>query len=126
MFCSTFCFNFSSFVNRTKRLGLVLKVVVLLCLPVPLLLWPVVGVVGSLLGGIGYGFFAPLLATFEAVGEGVTNKFHHCFIVSVIFNLCIFLWDKDRVWILCTYILCSSFVLQVLNSCFLNSMVYID
>ncbi|XP_057428510.1 uncharacterized membrane protein At3g27390 isoform X2 [Lotus japonicus] len=67
-------------VARTKRLGLVLKVVVLLCLPVPLLLWPVVGVVGSLLGGIGYGFFAPLLATFEAVGEGVTNKFHHCFI----------------------------------------------
>ncbi|XP_045824329.1 uncharacterized membrane protein At3g27390-like [Trifolium pratense] len=67
-------------VARTKRFGLVFKVVVLICLPVPLLLWPVVGIVGSFLGGIGYGFFAPLLATFEAVGENVEDKFHHCFI----------------------------------------------
>ncbi|MCH90002.1 putative membrane protein, partial [Trifolium medium] len=67
-------------VARTKRFGLVFKVVVLICLPVPLLLWPVVGIVGSFLGGIGYGFFAPLLATFEAVGENVEDKFYHCFI----------------------------------------------
>ncbi|WJX33190.1 hypothetical protein P8452_21424 [Trifolium repens] len=67
-------------VARTKRFGLVLKVVVLICLPVPLLLWPVVGIVGSFLGGIGYGFFAPLLATFEGVGENVKDKFYHCFI----------------------------------------------
>lgn len=78
------------FDNRTNRLGLVFKVVVLMCLPVPVLLWPIVGIVGSLLGGIGYGFFAPLLATFQAVGEGdnVNQKFHHCFIVSVSFCLC--------------------------------------
>ncbi|XP_038902285.1 uncharacterized membrane protein At3g27390 isoform X2 [Benincasa hispida] len=63
---------------RTKRLGLVLKTVVLVCLPLPLMLWPVVGVVGSLLGGIGYGFFVPLIATFEAVGAGVTDKLYHC------------------------------------------------
>ncbi|RDX81182.1 putative membrane protein, partial [Mucuna pruriens] len=71
-----------AFDNRTSRFGLVFKVVVLMCLPVPLLLWPIVGVVGSLLGGIGYGFFAPLLATFQAVGEGenVNHKFHHCFL----------------------------------------------
>ena len=67
---------------RTKRFGLVLKIVVLLSLPVPLLLWPVVGIVGSLLGGIGYGYFTPLLSTFEAVGENVTDKFYHCFTVS--------------------------------------------
>ncbi|KAM7262942.1 hypothetical protein ACFE04_000625 [Oxalis oulophora] len=67
-------------VIRTKRIGLVLKIVVLLLLPVPLIIWPVIGIVGSLLGGIGYGFFAPLLATFEAVGENVTDKFYHCFI----------------------------------------------
>ncbi|CAN1315911.1 Uncharacterized membrane protein At3g27390 [Linum perenne] len=66
-------------VARTKRLGLVLKIVVMLLLPVPLVLWPPVGIVGSLLGGIGYGFFAPLLATFEAVGENVKDKFYHCF-----------------------------------------------
>ncbi|KAE9605153.1 putative nuclear hormone receptor, ligand-binding domain-containing protein [Lupinus albus] len=63
----------------TKRFGLVLKVVILICLPIPVLLLPIVGIVGSLLGGIGYGFFAPLLATFEAVGQDVEDKFYHCF-----------------------------------------------
>lgn len=67
---------------RTKKLGLVLKILVLVSLPVPLVLWPIFGIVGSLLGGVGYGFFAPLLATFEAVGENVTKKFYHCFVVS--------------------------------------------
>lgn len=71
-----------AFDNRTKRFGLVFKVVVLICLPLPLLLWPIVGIVGSILGGIGYGFFAPLFATFEAVGDKVEDKFYHCFIVS--------------------------------------------
>ncbi|XP_073260802.1 uncharacterized membrane protein At3g27390 isoform X2 [Populus alba] len=66
-------------VARTRRLGFVLKIAVLLLLPVPLVLWPVIGIGGSLLGGIGYGFFAPLLATFEAVGENVKDKFYHCF-----------------------------------------------
>ncbi|XP_008777696.1 uncharacterized membrane protein At3g27390 isoform X2 [Phoenix dactylifera] len=66
-------------VIKTKRLGLVLKVLLLLCLPVPLLLWPVFGILGSLLVGTGYGYFTPLIATFEAVGEGVINKLYHCF-----------------------------------------------
>ncbi|KAI4347818.1 hypothetical protein L6164_008599 [Bauhinia variegata] len=67
-------------VLRTKRFGPVLKIVVLISLPLPLLLWPVVGIGGSLLGGIGYGFFSPLLATFEAAGEDVADKFYPCFI----------------------------------------------
>ncbi|KAF2284745.1 hypothetical protein GH714_029820 [Hevea brasiliensis] len=74
-------------VARTKRLGLVLKFVVLLLLPLPLVLWPVVGIAASFLGGIGYGFFAPLLATFEAVGENVRDKFYHCFVVIKIAKL---------------------------------------
>ncbi|KAK7393782.1 hypothetical protein VNO78_22346 [Psophocarpus tetragonolobus] len=69
-------------VARTNRFGLVFKVVVLPCLSVPLLLWPIVGIIGTLLGGIGYGFFAPLLATFQAVAKGanVSNKVYNCFI----------------------------------------------
>ncbi|XP_058112880.1 uncharacterized membrane protein At3g27390 isoform X2 [Magnolia sinica] len=67
-------------VAKTKRLGLVLKTLVLLFLPVPLLLWPVIGIAGSLLVGIGYGIFAPLIATFEAVGEHVIDKLFHCFV----------------------------------------------
>ncbi|XP_050879581.1 uncharacterized membrane protein At3g27390 isoform X3 [Lathyrus oleraceus] len=65
-------------VARTKRFGLAFKVVVLICLPLPLLLCPVLGIVGSILGGIGYGFFAPLFATFEAVGENFKDKIYHC------------------------------------------------
>lgn len=68
---------------RTKRLGWVLKIVLLMALPVPLILWPIMATIGSLLGAIGYGFFAPLLATFEAVGENVKEKFYHCFVVSL-------------------------------------------
>ncbi|KAL6329985.1 hypothetical protein AAG906_039900 [Vitis piasezkii] len=67
-------------VTKTKRLGLVVKVLALISLPLPLLLWPILAIVGSLLGGLGYGFFAPLVATFEAVGETTTDKFFYCFI----------------------------------------------
>lgn len=56
---------------------------VLLSLLIPLILWPIIAILGSILGGIGYGFFAPLIATFEAVGENVTDKFYHCFTVSL-------------------------------------------
>ncbi|XWS47285.1 hypothetical protein CRYUN_Cryun14cG0139400 [Craigia yunnanensis] len=66
-------------VARTKRLGMVLKIVVLVLLVVPLVLWPVVAVVGSLLGGIGYGFFAPVIATFEILGQNAVEKCYHCF-----------------------------------------------
>ncbi|KAJ0965287.1 hypothetical protein J5N97_026425 [Dioscorea zingiberensis] len=66
-------------VIKTKRLGLTLKILVLVILPVPLVLWPVLGILGSLLLGIGYGYFSPLIATFEAVGEHVVDKLYHCF-----------------------------------------------
>ncbi|CAA0837059.1 Unknown protein [Striga hermonthica] len=67
-------------VAKTKRLGWILKILALFLLPVPLILWPVIAIIGSILGGIGYGFFAPLIATFEAVGENVTDKWYHCFV----------------------------------------------
>lgn len=60
-----------------------LKILIGILLPLPLLLLPVLAIVGSLLGGIGYGVFVPLLATFEAVGEGVTDKLAHCFMVCM-------------------------------------------
>jgi len=66
---------------RTERIGLVLKIFIGILLPLPLLLVPVLAIVGSLLSGIGYGAFVPLMATFEAVGEGVTDKLAHCFMV---------------------------------------------
>ncbi|PHU11947.1 hypothetical protein BC332_18877 [Capsicum chinense] len=66
-------------VAKSKKLGWVLKISLLVSLPVPLILWPILAIIGSVLGGIGYGFFAPLIATFEAIGENITCKIYHCF-----------------------------------------------
>lgn len=67
---------------RTKQLGIMLKVLVILLLPVPLLLYPAFAAVGSFMVGLGYGIGQPLVATFEAVGEGRTRKFYHTIVVS--------------------------------------------
>ncbi|XP_071736698.1 uncharacterized membrane protein At3g27390 isoform X2 [Rutidosis leptorrhynchoides] len=67
-------------VVKTKRLGWVLKILILMLLPLPLVLWPVIAIVGSLIGGIGFGFFAPLIATFEVIGTDHKDKFFHCFV----------------------------------------------
>ncbi|XWS40656.1 hypothetical protein CRYUN_Cryun17cG0014100 [Craigia yunnanensis] len=64
---------------RTKLLGPFLKLIICVFLPVVLILWVVVGIVGSIIGGILYGFLSPIFATFDAVGEGKTNVFIHCF-----------------------------------------------
>uniref|UniRef100_A0A5B6Z3C0 Transmembrane protein n=1 Tax=Davidia involucrata TaxID=16924 RepID=A0A5B6Z3C0_DAVIN len=63
---------------RAKKFGPVLKLVLCICISVPLILWPLVGIVGSIIGGAAYGLLAPMFATFKAVGEGKTNKFFHC------------------------------------------------
>lgn len=63
-----------------KRLGPVMKLVMFILVTVPLAFWPVVVVVGSIVGGVVYGFLGPLFGTFQAVGEGKTDKFRHCLI----------------------------------------------
>lgn len=68
-------------VVRAKQLGPLLKIVICLCvLPVLLISWPLVGILGSIVGGAAYGFLSPIFATFEAVEEGKDDKFFHCFI----------------------------------------------
>ncbi|XP_061365848.1 uncharacterized membrane protein At3g27390-like [Gastrolobium bilobum] len=67
-------------VVRSKQLGPLLKVVMCTCvLPVLLILWPVVGIFGSIVGGAAYGFLSSIFATFEAVEGGKENKVFHCF-----------------------------------------------
>lgn len=63
---------------RAKQLGPVLKLVLCPCIFVPLILWPVVCILASIVGGAAYGFLSPIFATFDAVGEGKTDKFFHC------------------------------------------------
>ncbi|XP_008796032.2 uncharacterized membrane protein At3g27390-like [Phoenix dactylifera] len=67
-------------IARTKQLGPVLKLVLGTGISVILVLWPLAGISGSILLGAGYGFLAPVMATFDAVGEGKTNEFIHCFV----------------------------------------------
>ncbi|XP_029131032.1 uncharacterized membrane protein At3g27390 isoform X2 [Cajanus cajan] len=68
-------------VVRSEKLGPSLKFVTCtFLLPLVLISWPVVGIVGSVIGGAAYGFFAPIFATFEAVEGGKENKLLHCFI----------------------------------------------
>ncbi|KAL6135854.1 hypothetical protein ACLB2K_068079 [Fragaria x ananassa] len=63
-----------------EQFGPVLKMVVCISiLPLQLILWPVVGIVGSVLGGAAYGLLSPVFETFQAVGEGKTNQLYHCF-----------------------------------------------
>ncbi|KVI09278.1 hypothetical protein Ccrd_012418 [Cynara cardunculus var. scolymus] len=66
-----------------KRLGPVMKLVVCILVTPPLAFWPVCVVVGSIIGGIAYGFLGPVFGTFKAVGEGKTNKFRHCLIDGI-------------------------------------------
>lgn len=77
-----------SLTYRSKQLGPLFKLVMCTCLlPALLILWPVVGIVGSIVGGAAYGFFSPIVATFEAVEGGKENKIVHCFIVCFISEL---------------------------------------
>ncbi|XP_056696319.1 uncharacterized membrane protein At3g27390 isoform X1 [Spinacia oleracea] len=65
-------------VIRAKQVGPVLKLVLCPLIFVVLILWPVVGIVSSIVGGAAYGFLSPVFATFDAVGEGKEDEFYHC------------------------------------------------
>ncbi|VVB04214.1 unnamed protein product [Arabis nemorensis] len=62
-----------------KQVGPVLKLFLCLCLPAAIILWPILGIIASVLGGALYGFFSPIFATFDAVGEGKSYQLFHCF-----------------------------------------------
>lgn len=74
---------------------MLLKTLVLPLLPVPLVLWLVLSIVGSLLVGIGYGLFAPLAGTLQAVGAK-EDKFYHCLVVrSTNPEICCFVYGSS-------------------------------
>ncbi|CAA6664976.1 unnamed protein product [Spirodela intermedia] len=67
---------------KTNLVSVALKVVLLFTLPIVFMLWLALGIVGSVLVGLGYGFVAPWMATFDAFRlEGERNKFVHCIVI---------------------------------------------
>lgn len=66
-------------ITSAKQLGPILKLFICLCLPAAIILWPILGVLASVLGGALYGFLSPIFATFDAVGEGKPSPLLHCF-----------------------------------------------
>ncbi|PAN06858.1 hypothetical protein PAHAL_1G293300 [Panicum hallii] len=65
---------------RTKMVGPVVKLLLLIAVTVILVLWLIIGIMGSILAGLAYGFLAPAMATFDAVGEGKEKPLLHCFL----------------------------------------------
>ncbi|EEF40053.1 uncharacterized membrane protein At3g27390 [Ricinus communis] len=66
---------------KTKKFGPYMKCLLILLVPVPIVLWTVIGVAGSAIMGAGYGFIWPVMETFRAISmEGPINmKLIRCF-----------------------------------------------
>lgn len=68
---------------RIDRFDAPLKVAILFALPGLLAIWLGLSIAGSVLGGVGYGFFTPWVATFEAFRhDNEFKKFKHCIVVN--------------------------------------------
>ncbi|KAL5705778.1 hypothetical protein ACHQM5_024032 [Ranunculus cassubicifolius] len=64
---------------KTNRFDIPLKIAILFGLPVLFGLWLGLGIVCSVLIGLGYGFFTPWISTFEAFRQqSESGKFLHC------------------------------------------------
>jgi len=63
--------------------GPVVKLLLLIAATAVLIVWLTIGIPGSVFAGLVYGFLAPIMATFDAVGEGKEKPFVHYFVVSL-------------------------------------------
>ncbi|GFS39976.1 hypothetical protein Acr_00g0065930 [Actinidia rufa] len=69
-------------IARRKTFGPWMKSLLILTVPLPIALWTIVVVVGSVIMGIGYGFIWPVMETFRTVskeGDSVPSKLIRCF-----------------------------------------------
>ncbi|CAK7337650.1 unnamed protein product [Dovyalis caffra] len=64
---------------KTNRFDMPLKVALLLALPALFGIWLGLSIAGTVLVGLGYGFFTPWISSFEAFRhDDESNKFFHC------------------------------------------------
>ncbi|KAL8124820.1 putative membrane protein At3g27390 isoform X1 [Apium graveolens] len=54
---------------RTNKFGVYMKLLLICTVPIPIAIWTIVGVVGSAIMGIGYGFVWPVMETFRAISK---------------------------------------------------------
>ncbi|KAL2927548.1 hypothetical protein RDABS01_019879 [Bienertia sinuspersici] len=76
LFYSIYC------IIRTNKFGPYLKCLLILLSPIPIAIWTVVGVVGSVIMAIYYAFVWPVMETFKAIsmeGLPVPQKLFRCF-----------------------------------------------
>ncbi|XP_010548414.1 PREDICTED: uncharacterized membrane protein At3g27390 [Tarenaya hassleriana] len=70
-----------SAVAKTSRFDIPLKVAILVTLPALFGIWLGLSIAGSVLVGVGYGFFTPWVSAFEAFRQdNESNKFFHCLV----------------------------------------------
>ncbi|XP_065874832.1 uncharacterized membrane protein At3g27390-like [Euphorbia lathyris] len=66
---------------RTNKFGAYMKCLLILLVPIPIAIWSVIGVAGSAIMGVGYGFIWPVMETFKAISKegSISIKLFRCF-----------------------------------------------
>ncbi|WCJ31030.1 hypothetical protein M5689_012547 [Euphorbia peplus] len=66
---------------KTNKFGPYMKCVLILLVPLPIAMWTVIGVAGSAIMGVGYGFVWPVMETFKAISKegSLSLKLLRCF-----------------------------------------------
>ncbi|KAL1824353.1 hypothetical protein ACET3Z_011131 [Daucus carota] len=54
---------------RTNKFGLYMKILLICLVPIPIAIWTILGVGGSAIMGVGYGFVWPVMETFRAISK---------------------------------------------------------
>lgn len=94
---------------RTQKFDAYLKVALVFALPALFAIWVGLSIAGSVLVGLGYGFFTPWVSSFEAFRHDHENEyimFFHCIVVTHIFFHFLILFNQESAPFCYTYVVC--------------------